>query len=108
MIKRLLLCAIVATQGMLFSQVQAGRIVGTVYDPQHAAVPGATITITEATTNLARKVTADNSGDYVMTPLQPGNYTLAATSAGFQTTVRSGIELTVGQAARVDLDLTGC
>jgi hypothetical protein len=105
MIKRLLLCAIVATQGMLFSQVQAGRIVGTVYDPQHAAVPGATITITEATTNLARKVTADNSGDYVMTPLQPGNYTLAATSAGFQTTVRSGIELTVGQAARVDLDL---
>jgi hypothetical protein len=105
MIKRLFLCAIVAAQCLLFAQVQAGRIVGTIYDPQHAAVPGATVTIAEASTNLARKVTADGNGDYVVTPLQPGTYSLSATSAGFQTTIRNGIELTVGQAARVDLEL---
>ena len=56
-------------------------------------------------TALAHKVTADSSGDYVVTPVLPGMYTISATSPGFQTTVQSGIELTVGQAARVDIDL---
>ena len=92
-------------QGALFAQVQSGRIVGTVYDPQHASVPGAMVTITETATNVARKVTADGSGDYVVTPLLPGIYSVSASSAGFQTTVRNGIELTVAQAARVDMEL---
>ena len=93
------------SEGLVHAQVQAGRIVGTVYDPQHATVPGASITVTDVATNLARKVTADGSGDYVVTPLQPGVYSVSASSAGFQTTVRNGVELTVAQAARVDLEL---
>ena len=92
-------------QSTATAQVQAGRLVGTVYDPQHATVAGATVTVTETATNLVRRVTADGSGDYVVTPLLPGAYSVSATSPGFQTTVRSGIELTVAQAARVDLEL---
>ena len=88
-----------------FAQVQSGRVVGTVYDPQRAAVAGALVTITDVATNLSKRVTADDSGSFVITPLEPGIYSLSTTAPGFQTTVRGGIELAVGQAARVDIEL---
>jgi Carboxypeptidase regulatory-like domain len=91
--------------GTAYAQVQAGRIVGTVYDPQKAAVPGAAITVTDTATNVTRRVAANDAGGFVVTPLNPGSYSISATSPGFQTTVRGGIELVVGDAVRVDLEL---
>jgi len=87
------------------AQVQEGRIVGAVYDPQHSIVPGATVTVTDLATNVAKRVATDSAGDYVVTPLNPATYSVSATAPGFQTTLRSGIELVVGAAVRVDLDL---
>jgi len=91
--------------GLASAQVQSGRIVGTIYDPTHAAVPSAAITVTNAATNIARRVVADSSGDYVVTPVEPGTYSVSATASGFQSTIRSNVEVTVGLAARVDLEL---
>ena len=88
-----------------FAQLQAGRILGTVYDPQHAGIPGATITVTNVRTNVPRMAVTDSEGNYVVTPLDPGTYRVTAEIPGFQTTVREGLELTVGQAARVELTL---
>src|SRR5262245_63864870 len=82
---------------ILLGQVQSARIVGTVYDPQRAAIPGAVVTVTDVATNVARKVTADGTGSYVVTPLDPGIYNVSASSTGFQTTTRSRVELVVGQ-----------
>ena len=87
------------------AQLQAGRIVGQVSDPQHAVVPKATITVTNTATNVSETVKTDGSGNYVVTPLNPGTYSVSATAQGFQTEIRSGIELSVGQAAEVDLGL---
>ena len=87
------------------AQLQAGRIVGQVFDPQHAVVPKVTITVTNTATNISETVRTDGSGNYVVTPLDPGTYTVSAMAQGFQTEVQSGIELTVGQAAEVDLNL---
>src|SRR5205823_3673557 len=56
----------------LSAQLQTGRLLGTVLDEQHAAVPGATVTVTNLATNLARAVTSDGEGNYVVTPLEPG------------------------------------
>jgi Carboxypeptidase regulatory-like domain/Periplasmic binding protein-like domain len=95
--------SILAGGAAVFAQVQAGRMVGAVYDPQRATVPGATVT--DVATNQSKRVTADGNGGYVITPLDPGIYSLSATAPGFETTIRGGIELTVGQAARVDLEL---
>lgn len=100
-----LIGACLLTGATAFAQLQAGRIVGQVFDPQHAAVPGATITVTNAATNVAETVKTDASGNYVVTPLDPGTYSVSATAQGFETEVRSGIEITVGQAAEVDLNL---
>src|SRR6516162_8323499 len=76
------------------SQVQSGRLVGTIYDQTHAAIPAASVTVTNVATNIGRRVTTDPAGDYVVTPLDPGTYSVSATAPGFQTTVRSDIELT--------------
>ena len=86
-------------------QLQAGRIVGQVFDPQHAAVPGAIVTVTNTATNVSENVKTDYLGDYVVTPLDPGTYSVSASAQGFQTIVRNGVPLTVGQAAEVDLNL---
>ena len=91
--------------GTAFAQLQSGRIVGTVFDSQRAGIPGATVTVTNLATNIARTVISDSEGNYVVTPLDPGNYRVSAEMPGFQTTVREGLELTVGQSARVELTL---
>ena len=69
------------------------------------AFPGATVTVTNVATNLSRNAVTDSQGNYVVTPLDPGTYNVSAEMSGFQTTVRNGLELTVGQAARVELVL---
>ena len=89
----------------LSAQLQTGRLLGTVLDEQHAAVPGATVTVTNLATNISRRVTSDGEGNYVVTPLEPGIYRISASLPGFQTTVRDRVELTVGQSARVELTL---
>jgi hypothetical protein len=94
-----------AVSASCIAQLQAGRIVGQVFDPQHAAVAGATISVTNSATNVSETVTADGSGNYVVTPLDPGTYSVSASARGFQTQVQNGIELTVGQAAEVDMNL---
>ena len=85
----------------LSAQLQTGRLLGTVLDEQHAAVPGATVTVTNPATNISRTVTTDGEGNYVVTPLEPGLYRISASLPGFQTSVRDRVELTVGQSRAV-------
>ena len=87
------------------AQLQSGRIVGTILDAQRSGIPGATVVVTNVATNQSRNVVTDSQGNYVVTPLDPGIYNVSAEMQGFQTTVRNGLELTVGQAARVELVL---
>ena len=89
----------------VLAQLQSGRIVGTIYDSQKAGIPGATVTVMNVATNLARSAVTDSQGNYVITPLDPGTYNVSAEMPGFQKTVRNGLTLTVGQAARVELEL---
>ena len=89
----------------VLAQLQGARIVGTIYDPQHAGIPNVTVTVTNVATNVARTAATDREGNYVVTPLDPGVYRVTAAVTGFQTTVRENVELTVGQAARVELVL---
>jgi hypothetical protein len=89
-----------------FSQVQSGRIVGSVYDPQHAAIPAAVVAVTNTATNITQNLSADSAGNYVDTPLDPGTYIVSASAPGFQKLVKSGIVLEVGQVAEIDLELS--
>ncbi len=97
-----LLCS---TRGIGLAQVQAGRIVGAVTDPSKAAVPSAEVVVTELGTNVSHSVTTGASGDFVVTPLNPGMYSVRASVPGFQTIVKTGIEVQVDRSTRVDLEL---
>jgi hypothetical protein len=88
-----------------WAQVQAGRIVGTVHDPQRAVVPKATVTVTASATGVGVTVATDEHGAYVVTPVNPGRYQISVAAAGFQTAVVNGVEVPVGQAVRVDVEL---
>jgi hypothetical protein len=87
------------------AQLNAGRIVGTVSDPSHAVVPGATVVVTDTATGLSVTVNTSERGDYVVTPLNPRVYRVTVTLGGFQTAVVEAVEVQVGQSARVDVEL---
>jgi hypothetical protein len=86
-------------------QTVTATLVGTVRDAGGDALPGAEITVTSLATNLSRRATSDERGDFTVTYLQPGLYSVAAEAAGFKRTVVARVELLVNQTARVDVAL---
>jgi hypothetical protein len=90
----------------LLSQVNTGRILGTVTDQSGGVIAGATVTVTNSETNVGRTLTTDEAGVYTAPNLNPGTYTVRVTSTGFQTLVRQNIALGVGVDARVDVQLS--
>ncbi|MCH8267799.1 MAG: TonB-dependent receptor [Acidobacteria bacterium] len=86
-------------------QLTRGTISGAVTDQSGAAVPGAAITVKNVDTGVTRVLETGAVGKYEAPSLPPGNYEVRASLAGFQTTIRSGITLTVGRTAAVDLVL---
>lgn len=83
----------------------AATIVGDVVDPLGGVVSGASVTVTNEGTSFSRVVTAGVTGQYRVTPLNPGNYTIQVRAPGFKTQVRSGIVLQVSAVLEVDFTL---
>ncbi len=90
----------------LFAQAGAtGSILGTVTDSTGAVIPGAKVTVTNTATGVAFNTTTSSAGDYLAPALQPGTYSVSATSKGFQKSVTTGFVLSVDQKIRVNLTL---
>src|SRR5260370_13605706 len=87
----LLLACVLLLSARGMAQVQAGRIVGTVVDPTGAAVPEASITVTEVQTNISHTVSSSENGGYAVTPLAPGIYQVKISMHGFRSVVRSRV-----------------
>ncbi len=87
------------------AQIQTGRIVGTVYDPNKAVVPNATVTVTNRETKVVYRVTTNATGDYVVPALNPGVYEIGVTAPGFRTTIQSAVEMEVGKDLLLNFDL---
>ena len=85
---------------MLFAQRDLGTITGTVSDPQGAAVPNATVVITEDATGLTYQVQTDSAGTYVRPLLKAGTYTVDVEATGFQKSVQKGIIVSPGGSKR--------
>src|SRR5208337_3204 len=96
-----LLCAPIIVN----AQVDSGKIVGTVKDASGAIVSAATVTVTETQTNAEMKIATNNAGEYVVTELKPGVYTVKAERAGFKTAVEAPFKLDINQVVRVDFSL---
>src|SRR6266540_155993 len=78
---------------------------GTVLDPNGAAVVKATITLRQVDTNQSYTATSNDAGYYVVPNLQPGKYELTVVYTGFAKYTQTGIEVTVGQTATINVTL---
>jgi hypothetical protein len=89
----------------LLAQTASGSIVGSVRDSSGAIVPGATITVHQLQTGLEQSAVSNGQGDYVVSNLPVGNYTMQVSQKGFKTLTQTGIVLDVGKVVRVNAAL---
>ena len=97
----LLLVAALPARG----QVVNATLNGHVQDSSGGAIPGASVTASNEGTSFSRSATASGEGEYNITALPPGTYTVTATAKGFKKEAKS-VTLFVGQAATVDFILS--
>ena len=88
-----------------YAQVLYGSIVGNITDASQAAVSGATVTITNAETNLVRQATSSETGAYSFPNLPTGVYTLKVSKEGFTTQTKSQVVVTINSISRIDASL---
>src|SRR5215472_4520597 len=70
---------------LLQGQVNTGSLTGHITDPSGAAVHGASLALKNNGTAYERNVASDDDGNYFLSDLPIGNYTLTATAPGFAT-----------------------
>jgi hypothetical protein len=83
----------------------AATIVGDITDSTGAVAPNVTITVINEGTKIERKVQTNEAGQYRVTPLNPGTYTIQIEAAGFKREVRTGVVLEVAAVLEVDFAL---
>jgi hypothetical protein len=101
----LLLALIFAPHTAIGQMAGYGAITGTVTDASGAVVGGATVTATlvEQNTSTTRKTTS--VGDYSITPLTPGVYTVTVTAKGFETFVQENVTVNALQSVALNIKL---
>src|SRR6266446_2329650 len=83
-----------------------GSITGEVKDQSGAVAPNAAVTVTNSKTNVVRSTATNTSGIYSFPDLTPGIYQVKVVAPGFETVVKTNIELQVQQTALVDFSLS--
>jgi hypothetical protein len=108
---RLPLLAILAAAGLWAlagpsdAQILYGSVVGNVTDTSQAAVPGATVTLINTNTNLAREATTNAEGTYRFVNVQPGSYKVRVSLTGFKEYVEDAVPVASTTVTRVDVAL---
>jgi len=87
------------------AQQTESRITGKVLDQSQAALPGVTVAVMAKATAAVRTAVTDGEGNYAITNLGPGAYTVSIDLAGFAPKARE-VVLGVGQIERVEVELT--
>lgn len=99
------LSALLSLSGLAAAQVLYGSVVGNVTDPSAAAIPGATIRLTNNRTGITSQGTADSSGGFLFNNVQSGSYSLECAAEGFNGFRRESIEVPSNEVVRVDVSL---
>ena len=96
---------ILAASSVAWSQTVQGVITGTITDPTGAVVPNATVTITNAGTNISQSTTTGSDGSYRFGLVPPGTYTIEIKAANFGGVRVSGIVLEASQTIAINRQL---
>jgi hypothetical protein len=88
-----------------YAQQATAQIAGTVKDSSGAVIAGATITLTNSSTNTSKTAVSNKNGDYLFNLVPIGTYELSVEQHGFEQYVQKGITLQINQNARQDVTL---
>jgi hypothetical protein len=94
-----------ANQAYSQATTSFAQLNGTVQDANGAAIVKSIITLRSLDTNQAYTATSNDAGYYIVPNLPPGRYELTVTSTGFGKHTQTGVVLTVGQTATVNITL---
>src|SRR5262245_10231794 len=102
MVKFLLLfLALVCFRHSANAQGLTGQISGTITDPSGSVMPGVKVEIINQETAQVRLATTDGEGNFVVTQLLPGSYSIVVSADGFKKFERKGIILSANE--RIDV-----
>ncbi len=100
------LCLVICLLAISVSaQSFRGKILGTVTDPNGAAVPGATVTAKNLGTGIERSTITDEEGNFAVTELQIGEYEVRATASGLESDTIRGILVEVAGDRQVNIPM---
>jgi hypothetical protein len=83
----------------------AAALNGTVRDASGAVVPGATITLKNSRTGFEQVTKSNQTGNYSLVNISPGNYTATVSMQGFSTAKAPDFDLAVNQTATINFTL---
>ena len=100
--RSLLLAALflIAALTPAYAQVTTSTLVGLVRDSSGAIIPGASVIATHEGTGVAREGVTDANGEFVLSALPSGPYTVRIELTGFKTLQNQGMSLGAGQTVR--------
>jgi Carboxypeptidase regulatory-like domain/TonB dependent receptor len=99
-----LLTVFVLSSGTAHAQFRAA-IQGTVTDASGAAVPGATVVVTNQDTGVSAETVAGEAGFYRVSALAPGTYKVTASLTGFKEAVAENVVVSAEESRGLDLTL---
>ncbi|MFZ0923177.1 MAG: carboxypeptidase-like regulatory domain-containing protein, partial [Candidatus Acidiferrales bacterium] len=83
----------------------SSTVVGTVIDPSGAAVPGATVKLTNVATTVSLTATANGSGEYTFPTVTPGTYTVVVSKEGFKNGTVQNLVVDIAKSYTVNVTL---
>jgi Carboxypeptidase regulatory-like domain/TonB-dependent Receptor Plug Domain len=98
----LLLAVVMATA----QESASGGIAGQVFDPTHAGVPGATVTVINVGTNAQRVATTDNEGRFTIPNLASATYIVRVELQGFNTVELKDFVVRNGEITKPSITLS--
>jgi hypothetical protein len=102
----LLVIAIMTPLGANAQMAGTGAISGTVTDTTGAVIGGATVTATSVDQNVSASRTSTGAGDYTITPLLPGEYTLTVSAKGFERFIQEHVTVDALETVAVNVKLS--
>ena len=89
----------------LRAQESRGKITGTVTDPNKAAVPGASVKITDPTRGSSVALTTNDEGFFQAPYLLPGTYQVIVEIAGFKKFIQDAVVLQINETRDLNISL---
>lgn len=99
------LLTLILASGAFAQSIISGTVVGTVTDPTGAAVPNASVTLTNIGKNTSETTQTGSAGDYRFPFVAPGTYEVEVADPGFRPQALENVVVVAGQPASANFQL---